>query len=56
MIESKQTNKIVLLFKGVGADYILIPGAQQEVVYILMSNERPYFSDYESKISPPNYL
>ena len=32
------------------------PRAQPEVVYFLISNESPYFSDCKSKISAPNSL
>ena len=45
-----------LWLKGVCSDQVLIPRAQPEVVFFVMSNESPNFSDYESKISPPNSL
>ena len=44
------------VLKGVASDHILIPRAQLEVVLFLMSNEKTYFSEYKSKISPLNYL
>ena len=42
--------------KGVDSDYILIPRAQPEVVQFLVSNESPYFSHYESEISPSDSM
>ena len=45
-----------LQVKGPYADHILIPRAQPEVVYFLISNESLYFSDCKSKISASNSL
>ena len=42
--------------KGPYANHILIPRAQPEVVYFLISNESPYFSSCKSKISALNSL
>ena len=42
--------------KGPYADHILIPRAQPEVVYFLIPNESPYFSDCKPKISASNSL
>ena len=42
--------------KGPYADHILIPRAQPEVVYFLVSNGSPYFSNCKSEISPSNSL
>ena len=42
---------IAASFKGPYADHILTPRAQPEVVYFLISNENPYFSNCKSKIS-----
>ena len=42
--------------KGPYANHILFPRAQLEVVYFLISNESPYFSDCKSKISASNSL
>ena len=42
--------------KGPYTDYILIPRVQPEVVCVLVSNESPYFSHYNPKISALNSL
>ena len=47
---------LVPVLKGPYADHILIPRAQPEVVYFLVSDESPYFSNYKSEISPSNSL
>ena len=44
------------VIKGPYADHILIPRAQPEVVLFLVSNESPYFSHYNRKISASNSL
>ena len=42
--------------KGPYADHILIPRAQPEIVYFLVSNESPYFANCKSEISSSNAL
>ena len=56
LLVSKCSYSHVKNIKGPYADHILIPQAQPEVVYFLVSNESPYFANCKSEISPSNSL
>ena len=48
--------KLVLILKALMPITFSSPRAQPEVVYFLVSNESPYFSNCKSEISPSNSL
>ena len=54
--KQNKTAHVVFLLKGLMPITFSSPRAQPEVVYFLVLNESPYFSNCKSEISPSNSL